>query len=144
MKIFTTATLSALYFASTVNANTLYADIKVTDISPKSSNWLRENKDTAKYPVSLARNGIAGCAVMKVQINANGKTDSVEVLQSVPKKLIVKPSKRIIKSWQWQQAPNGQQVPEQKIVRLDYCIGGESTEQARAICLKQSQLNCQN
>tara|TARA_Y100000034_G_scaffold135388_1_gene207120 strand:- start:2103 stop:2495 length:393 start_codon:yes stop_codon:yes gene_type:complete len=127
-----------------VNAKTLYGDVKLTHIKPmkEEANWIRKKQVTPKYPVLLARNGIAGCGIFKVVVNEKGKTDSVELIQSIPEKVIFKPSKKIIKKWKWVQSSNGESKKEEKIVRLDYCLGGKSTEEAEAICLKQSKLKC--
>ncbi|MFY8352061.1 energy transducer TonB [Pseudoalteromonas sp. SSM20] len=128
----------------TLNAKTLFADVKLTHLEPtqEKANWIREKQVTPKYPISLAKKGIAGCGIFKVVVNEQGKTDSVELIQSVPEKVIYKPSKKIIRKWNWVQAQNGNAVAEEKLIRLDYCLGGESVEEAEAICLKQSQYNC--
>lgn len=128
----------------TLNAKNLFADVKLTHLEPtqEKANWLRGKQVTPKYPITLAKKGIAGCGIFKVVVNEEGKTDSVELIQSVPEKVIYKPSKKIIRKWNWVQAQNGNAVAEEKLIRLDYCLGGESVEEAEAICLKQSQYNC--
>ncbi|MFC3034244.1 energy transducer TonB [Pseudoalteromonas fenneropenaei] len=126
------------------SASATYGDVKLTHIKPtkEEANWIREQQVSPKYPVSLAQKGIIGCGIFKVTVNENGRTDSVELIQSTPEKVIYKPSKEIIKKWRWMLTPNGNAQAEEKIIRLDYCLGGQSLEEAQALCLKQSQFNC--
>ena len=128
----------------TVSAQSLFGDVKLTHLQPteEKANWLRKKQVTPKYPISLAKKGIAGCGIFKVVGNDEGKTDSVELIQSVPEKVIYRPSKKIIRKWNWVQAQNGKPVAEEKLIRLDFCLGGNSVEEAEAICLKQSQYRC--
>jgi len=128
----------------TVSAQTLFGDVKLTHLQPteEKANWVRKKQVTPKYPLSLAKKGIAGCGIFKVIVNDEGKTDSIELIQSVPEKVIYRPSKKIIRKWDWVLAQNGQAEVEEKIIRLDYCLGGASNEEAEAICLKQSQYRC--
>ncbi|MDE3272908.1 energy transducer TonB [Pseudoalteromonas sp. G4] len=129
----------------TIDAKTIvYGDVKLTHLKPTKENthWVRKKQVSPLYPVKLAKKGIAGCGIFKVVVNEKGKTDSVELIQSVPEKVIFRPSKKIIRKWDWVQTQGGEAKAEEKIIRLDYCLGGNSVEEAEAICLKQSQYNC--
>jgi len=57
-----------------VNAKNLYADVNIphiTHITPIKADaiWARKKQVSPKYPIELARSGIAGCAIFKVFVN---------------------------------------------------------------------------
>jgi protein TonB len=124
--------------------NTFYADVQITDVAPTSDFiWKRANQNTPKYPIELARSGIKGCAVLSFNISESGKTENVEIIDSVPKKHIGKYSRKMLKKWRWVPATTvAESVPEKRTLRLDFCIGGESTEQSQIACKQQTKLTC--
>ncbi|KGJ90169.1 energy transducer TonB [Colwellia psychrerythraea] len=125
-------------------AKTIYADVQVTDIIPTSHTiWQRENQNTPKYPIKLARSGIRGCAVLAFNISAMGKTENIEVINSLPKKSIAKSARKMLKKWHWVPV-SSQQKPrlEKRTIRLDFCLGGKSIEQSQQYCLQQTKLAC--
>jgi len=126
------------------NTKTFYADVQVTDMDPTSNFiWERENKNTPKYPVELARSGIRGCAVLSFNISDSGKTENVEVINSFPKKHIGKYSRKMLKKWKWvPSATVAETTSEKRTLRLDFCMGGESTQQAEMVCKQQAKLAC--
>jgi len=127
-----------------LNAKTINADVNITHITPIKENaiWTRKKQVTPMYPIELAHSGIAGCGIFKVLVNEQGKTDSVELITSIPKKSIFKPSKKVIKKWKWVQAANTVAKAEEKTIRLDYCIEGKNLEEVQSNCKKQAKLSC--
>mgnify|MGYP000374418433 CR=1 FL=1 len=123
---------------------TFYADVQVTDIAPTSDFiWERENQNTPKYPIELARSGIRGCAVLSFNISDSGKTENVEIINSLPKKHLGKYSRKMLKKWKWVPASTvSETTSEKRTLRLDFCMGGESTDQAQKACKKQTKLAC--
>ena len=123
---------------------TFYADVQVTDVTPTSGFiWERANPNTPKYPIELARSGIKGCAVLSFNISESGKTENVEVINSVPKKHLGKYSRKMLKKWKWVPVSTvAESVPEKRTLRLDFCMGGESKEQSQDACKQQTQLAC--
>ncbi|WP_299570179.1 TonB family protein [uncultured Shewanella sp.] len=121
-----------------------YADVQVTEADSKSDFiWERENQHTPKYPIELARSGIMGCAVLSFNITELGKTENVEVINSIPNKHLGKYSRKMLKKWKWILASNAVDASsEKRTLRLDYCIGEDSTEQTQKMCKQQSQLTC--
>ena len=119
-----------------------YADVKLTYIDTQEAqfSWRRKDNTTPKYPVKLAKKGIAGCSVLKITINDNGRASIDESLSYFPNKTILKESKKLVKSWKWlkKDALNRSEAT----VRIDYCMGGSSVEQAQQLCIKQSQMQC--
>ena len=135
----------AVVSASTIAKNrTIHADIQVTNVEPTSDFvWERANPNTPKYPIELARSGIRGCAVLSFNISDSGKTENVEVINSLPKMYVGKYSRKMLKKWKWVPAENvAETAPEKRILRLDFCMGGESTEQAEKACKQQTKLAC--
>ena len=136
--------LVVISVSSLAKNNTLYADVQVTDVNPTSGFiWERANQNTPKYPIELARSGIKGCAVLSFDISESGKTENVEIINSVPKKHLGKYSRKMLKKWKWAPASTVVETAlEKRTLRLDFCMGGESTEQSQQACKQQTQLAC--
>lgn len=142
-----------LLISSAASARVAYfADVRVTQVAPdeQTAAWQRMNPQTPKYPIELAKAGIRGCGVFKVQIDADGNTQSVDLVSAVPKKGLSKPAMKLVKSWKWQAKDTSLQSLEARaslqqpmIVRLDFCMGGNSLEEAAAMCQLQAQYACQ-
>jgi len=133
----------SITIVSNVSANN-YADVKLTHIKPEKSDaqWIRVKQFPPMYPMDLAIKGIAGCGVFKVTINENGKTDNIELVSSIPKKVIYKPAKKVIKKWKWQNISGQPNATEEKVIRLDFCMGGKTEAEANAKCAEQARLEC--
>ncbi|MGO4890724.1 energy transducer TonB [Flavobacterium sp. W21_SRS_FM6] len=134
---------STLLLSTTTYAQN-FADVQLTQLSPiqDESIWLREKPVTPMYPIELATKGVVGCGVFKVTIDKDGNTDNVTLVSAVPQKHIAKPASKVIKSWKWTNAEDRIAAPEEKILRLDFCMGGETREEAETRCFAQSQLAC--
>jgi hypothetical protein len=126
------------------NASANYAEVKLTHINPlkSESQWTRVKQFTPMYPMELAMKGIAGCGVFKVTVDEKGKTDKVELVSSVPKKVIFKPSKKVIKKWKWKNVTGLTNASEEKLLRLDFCMGGKTEAEAKMRCEEQSKMSC--
>ncbi|MEM5496300.1 energy transducer TonB [Paraglaciecola mesophila] len=129
--------------AANVSANN-FADVKLTHIKPGKSDaqWIRTKQFSPMYPMDLAMKGIAGCGIFKVTVNENGKTDNVELISSIPKKVIYKPAKKVIKKWKWQNISGHPNATEEKLIRLDFCMGGKTEAEAKVRCAEQAKLKC--
>jgi len=125
-------------------AKTFYADVQVTDVAQTSDFiWQRANQNTPKYPIELARSGIKGCAVLSFNISESGRTENVVIIDSVPKKHLGKYSRKMLKKWKWvPSATVAETTSEKRTLRLDFCMGGESTQQAEMVCKQQAKLAC--
>ncbi len=125
-------------------STTVYADVQVTDLVPTNNFvWERKNKKTPKYPIEFASAGIRGCAVLSFEISEAGRPENIEVTHSAPNRHLGQYSRKMLKKWQWVPAsPAAKSVPEKRTMRLDFCMGGESTEQAEKACKQQAQLGC--
>ena len=75
-------------------------------------------------------------------MDENGKTDSVELISSIPKKVINKPAKKVIKKWKWQNISGQPNATEEKLIRLDFCMGGKTEAEAKVRCAEQANLEC--
>lgn len=136
--------LTASLFSSHLMAanNTIFADVRLTyiDVDESQFSWRRKDNTIPKYPVKLARKGIAGCSVLKITINENGRANIDETLSYLPNKAILKESQKLVKSWKWQKKDELNQ--SEATVRIDYCMGGASIEQAQQRCVQQSKMQC--
>ncbi|KJY93806.1 MULTISPECIES: energy transducer TonB [Pseudoalteromonas] len=126
-------------------AKTVYADIKSTQLSPsiETSIWQKKGNSTPKYPLALAKRKLAGCTVFKVMIDADGKTDDIELIASIPSKKLAKHAKQLIKSWQWSPADTQHLGREEKLMRIDFCLGGADLADAQMRCEAQAKLDCE-
>jgi TonB family protein len=142
--LLTLSSLLLLTVSTSSIAKNIYGDVQVTDIEPANNFiWERANKKTPKYPIELARSGIRGCAVLSFNISDSGKTENVEIINSIPKKHLGKYSRKMLKKWKWIPASSvAETAPEKRTLRLDFCMGGESTEQSQIACKQQTQLAC--
>jgi len=141
-----TLAIMSLLALPVINAakTTHYADVKLTHLTPVKSEaqWLRAKQVTPKYPIKLAMNGVTGCGVFKLTVNQDGRTEDIELVASVPEKVIYQPAKKIIKNWAWQKTSEQSAEAEEKLIRLDFCMGGRSQEEAKARCDRQAKLQC--
>ncbi|MBW8191977.1 energy transducer TonB [Neiella marina] len=136
--------ISILPIVIVTSANANYADVKLTHINPEKSaaQWIRTKQFSPQYPIELAMKGIVGCGVFKVTVDENGKTGDVELVSSIPKKVIYKPAKKVIKSWEWKNVSDEPNLAEEKVIRLDFCMGGKTEVEAKARCAEQAKLEC--
>lgn len=135
-----------IYFLSTgAIAASNYASVELTHLEPTQveSTWLRDKQVLPRYPVELAVNGIAGCGIFKVTVDENGLTESVTLINSVPKKIITKPATKVIQDWNWTLADGKSPTSEEKLLRLDFCMGGSSQDESIAKCKQQATLACE-
>ena len=125
-------------------AKNIYGDVQVTDIEPANNFiWERANQKTPKYPIELAHSGIRGCAVLSFNISASGKTENVEIINSLPTKHLGKYSRKMLKTWKWVPVVTSTDTSrEKRTLRLDFCMAGESTEQSQKACIQQTKLTC--
>lgn len=139
--------LAGLSVVSVFNAQAkiLYGDIRLTEVKPTNAQvyWKPDAEHKSRYPVPLARKGIAGCAIFKVNLDAQGNTESVVLLHGIPATSLSRPGKKILKKWPWSMTSDTAPQAEEKIVRLDFCLGGQSVEEAQARCKVQASLNCE-
>jgi TonB family protein len=134
----------ALTASCYVKAKTVYADVQVTNLPTKGDfYWEQANKNTPKYPIELARTGITGCAVLSFDISEGGETKNVAVVNSYPKKSIGKYSRKMLKKWKWvPTSTKASSTSEKRMIRLDYCLGGQSVAESQTFCKQQAQVVC--
>ncbi|MBV2129304.1 energy transducer TonB [Arsukibacterium indicum] len=144
MKLHLVIATAAAVITFKVNA-TNYADVNVSYLHPAQSDtiWSRAKQVTPLYPLELARAGTIGCGVFKVSVDGSGKTTDVTLVSSVPGKGIARPASKVIRDWQWVNSSGLADAPEQKLIRLDFCMGGSTMEEAQARCQVQATAACQ-
>ena len=135
--LFSLCLLSASSFADTI-----YGTVELTHLTPTQaeSTWQRENQVVPRYPMKLAQKGIAGCGIFKVNVDAEGTTKSIMLVNSVPKRVIEKPAARVIEEWDWTLVEGKSAASEEKLIRLDFCLGASSEEEAHQLCKQQASM----
>ena len=88
-------------------------------------------------------NGIIGCGVFEVSVDASGNTQNVSLVSSVPEKIIFRPSKKVIEGWRWQLNADKSAAAETKTLRLDYCMGQGTQQDVEQQCQAQAMLACE-
>ncbi len=103
-------------------ATTIHGTVELTHLSPTQaeSTWLRENQVVPRYPMK-----------------------SITLVNSVPKNVIEKPAAKVIKEWEWTLAKGKSAANEEKLIRLDFCLGASSEEEANQQCKQQASMTCE-
>lgn len=140
--LFTVLPLTLSFIASAQN----YAAVELTHLDPTQDDaqWVRANQVMPLYPRELAMQGVNGCGIFKVKVDEDGRTDDIELVSSVPADIIQKPAASVIRSWKWENVSDQNDAAEEKLLRLDFCMGGSSQEDAQAQCIEQAKMACRS
>ena len=139
------ALLPLCFLSTGALAATNYASVELTHLEPTKteSTWLREKQFMPRYPVELAMKGVAGCGIFKVIVDESGATESISLISSVPKKVISRPATKVIKDWEWTLASDKSPIREEKLLRLDFCMGGSTEKESISKCKQQATMACE-
>lgn len=66
----------------------------------------------------------------------------VHLVSSVPARGIERPVASVIRSWEWENVSGAANQAEEKLIRLDFCMGGGSQAEVEQLCVAQSQYAC--
>lgn len=121
-----------------------YGHVTLTELQPMPQDalWSRTKQFPPAYPVEMAKKSIVGCGVFKISIDKDGETESIDLLASVPAAAAFKSAKKELKKWKWHNTTGKPDAAEQKIIRLDYCMGGSTEAEAAARCELQAKAEC--
>ncbi len=121
-----------------------YADVQISDLTQNKveQNWKYYQQNTPLYPVALAKNGISGCAVFEAKVTVGGKLVNPEIIASNNKPRLNKEANTLLEESLWLPVNNETRDEEVKKMRVDYCMGGKSLIEAKALCNKQVQQAC--
>jgi periplasmic protein TonB len=142
LQILLAATLASAVFQSDAMN---YGVVHLTHIEPATADaiWSREKQVPPLYPIELAQQGIIGCGVFNITLDENGKATNVSLVSAVPEKVIARPASKVIRDWKWVNNSGLANAPEQKLIRLDFCMGGSTQEEADARCKVQATAACE-
>ena len=76
------------------------------------------SRQAPRYPIEAARNKVEGYVILVHDINAQGKTTNIDVIEASPSNVFNKQAKRAISNWRYK--PNASTCHE---VRLDFKMG---------------------
>lgn len=122
-----------------------YGDVQITHLNPQKTDakWVRTKQVSPKYPVKFVKKRVAGCGIFKFTVNEDGKAQNIELITSFPDKHFFKnPATKVIEKFDWTNVSGQPNQAENKLVRLDFCMGGNSLDEAQALCVKQTKLQC--
>ena len=136
--------VGVVLFSPVLFAKTHFADVQITHLDPEVAQviWLRKSNNTPKYPIALAKKGIKGCAIYTFNIDSRGDIGDVELVSAIPTRVLPKEAKKLLENIEWKIADGQNTGVEKRTTRIDYCMGGESVEQAQQQCIAQSKLAC--
>jgi hypothetical protein len=125
---------------------TTFSDSRVTFVEPKiDSIWERDlqNESLGRYQFDITTSHLRGCAVISFDVDEQGNTNNVKLINSIPKIKLGTLYSKIVKRWKWKlKQDNLIPLAEEHIVRLDSCIGFKSAEDTQKYCEQQLKLAC--
>lgn len=136
---------SLLILSHSAFAASNYGSVELTHLEPTKaeSTWLRKKQFMPRYPMELAMKGIVGCGIFKVEVDEKGKTQNITLLNSLPKRVISRPAIKVMKKWDWVLAEGKTAKSEEKLLRLDFCISGNSQQESEERCKQQAAMTCE-
>ncbi|WP_420934862.1 energy transducer TonB [Alteromonas sp. A081] len=98
--------------------------------------WIPAKLVSPKYPVSIAKNRVAGCSRFKISINSDGKTVNAELIEAYPTDAFIAPSVAAVKKWVWKPtSKNKERIEITRMVQLDFYIpDAKNYAQAKGYC----------
>ncbi|MBB6544835.1 M56 family metallopeptidase [Thalassotalea piscium] len=78
-----------------------------------------------RYPLKAAQEGIEGAVLLKFDVDLDGSTKNVSVLQAIPNDIFNKESIAAIEKWKYK--PDTYKVLQDNVVQLDFRIDTNST-----------------
>ncbi len=144
MKLVPMALAAVMSFGASATNKQVYLDVQVSDLAPaQGAKWKRNAEEEVLFPIELARLKGRGCTVLSFDISDEGKTENVEIVESIPKRELGIYGRKMVRNWDWVPVSATDKTAEQKrLVRLDFCMGAESAEQVEQYCKQQAQLGC--
>ena len=129
---------------SSANRVKVFGNVFVSIVDDnKDPTWVRENDKQPKYPSAMAIANLRGCAIISFDVNPLGRTENMKAIAMMPSRKIASEARVAIRKWKWVNQKNDEaKEVESKTVRIDYCIGGSSTEESNKLCKKQSERQC--
>ncbi|MBT0587379.1 energy transducer TonB [Alteromonas oceanisediminis] len=144
----TLAGFFSLLLAPTVLANSdpviLKTAVVQTLLVPEnedSLSWERTFPETLVMSRELERAGIRGCGIFSFNIGKDGQANDIETEASAPSFGLSRLAKDYLREWRWKPKQNGG-IEERVLLRLDFCITGETQEEAQQYCQYQATLQC--
>lgn len=122
----------------------LQTDVVETILVPQSLDklsWTRVAPLELEMPRGVERAGAKGCAIFSFNINGDGVAKNIKTESIVPSFGLRRHAKNYLESWRWEPKSGGG-IEETVLMRLDFCIGGATKEEAREICEFQATLPC--
>jgi len=95
--------------------------------------WKDLNRFAARYPLSAAKSGKAGCATVEYVITPEYEIRDIVVV-NVSDKVFSKSSKSVISNWKWSDLPKGLIASAVKTrTRFDFCVESKGASCAEVI-----------
>jgi TonB family protein len=122
----------------------VYGDVLVSFVEGNEApRWIRENNKQPKYPPAMAIANMKGCAVISFDVDNSGSIENLKVIKAIPTKKIGSEARLAIRKWKWVGLTKaGNTSVESKVVRIDYCIGGNTADESKSLCQQQSLREC--
>lgn len=144
-----TATSLASFYSPVSEANqdrvVLQTDVVETLLVPETADalsWQRISPEDLAMPRGAVRAGAKGCAIFSFNINSDGEPTNIKTEKVVPSFGLRRHAKNYLESWRFEPKSEKGGIEESVLLRLDFCTGGATAEEATAICEYQATLPC--
>lgn len=139
------AAMAALLIASPVAAKeVLRTDVELRLIQPGANqtfDWQLADGNEPVYPKKMKRSGARGCGIFNFDILPDGTVDNVEALRTVPGLGIKREAKQMLQAMRWEATSDSPKATQVQM-RVDFCMGGSTAEEAQQMCETQTQYAC--
>ncbi|MDM7859090.1 energy transducer TonB [Alteromonas sp. ASW11-36] len=123
----------------------LQTDVIETLLVPETADalsWQRVFPEQLSMPRGAVRAGAKGCAIFSFNINSDGEPTNITTEKVVPSFGLRRHAKNYLESWRFEPKSEDGGIEESVLLRLDFCTGGATQEEATAICEYQATLPC--
>lgn len=146
--VLTAASLTLLHSplsAANQDRVVLQTDVVETLLVPETAealSWQRVFPEELAMPRGAVRAGAKGCAIFSFNIDSNGEPTNIKTEKVVPSFGLRRHAKNYLESWRFEPKTEAGGIEESVLLRLDFCTGGATQEEATAICEYQATLPC--
>ncbi len=137
--------LVAFYQTANAHSKSIFLVLETKDIKPaEGALWKFAENSKPVFPEDLAVGKFIGCAVISFVVSDSGRTKKTEVVNTVPAGRAARSVRKVMRKVRWQPVVEGSSPgEEQRLMRLDFCMSGDSNEAAEELCEDLAKMACE-